>query len=405
MQAVGVVVEYNPFHNGHLHHVASARKQSQADVVIAVMSGSFLQRGEPALLSKWARTRMALASGVDIVIELPYAYSVQKAERFAEGAVKALDALGTSSINFGSEAGDIEAFKQLLTFMKTHQDPYHNAVRTYVKEGISYPAAQAKAFQSLNPDRNLLALSTPNNILGYHYVKALNDFNLRPSATTTPRTQSGYHDLSLGVGSIASATSIRKALMGEKDLKAIARVVPESTLAGLESYEAENGLFHTWENYFPYLQHRVLTASLAELASVYECEEGLEYRMRETIAGADSFSSWISQLKTKRYTHTRLQRLITHLLTNTTKEELDTIHSQKTLPYVRLLGMTADGKRYLNKQKKKMEIPLISRLAKVDGLMGKLDIRSSRVYCLAFPAKLGALRMKEEFSTTPIRME
>ncbi|WP_353626156.1 nucleotidyltransferase family protein [Bacillus sp. JCM 19041] len=207
MKAVGVVVEYNPFHNGHKHHLQMARIQSQADVVIAVMSGSFLQRGEPAIMSRWARTEMALSSGADIVVELPYAYSVQTATRFAEGAVYILSALGCTNLNFGSEAGDITPFKSLVSFMSKHKQSYDTHVQRFLKQGSSYPNASASAFALLEGSDQLLSLSKPNNILGFHYVQAIDTLHLAMEAETTLRIQSDYHDSTIKKGPIASATA------------------------------------------------------------------------------------------------------------------------------------------------------------------------------------------------------
>ncbi|HHY20854.1 MAG TPA: nucleotidyltransferase, partial [Bacilli bacterium] len=167
MKAVGIVVEYNPFHNGHLYHLQQTKVKSGADIVIAIMSGSFLQRGEPALVSKHARTKMALRAGIDLVIELPYAFSTQKAETFARGAVLLLDALQASEVCFGSEAGDITPFEQLIDFLRDREAEFNEQLKHFLQEGCSYPKANALAFSSLNPNKTMLDLSLPNNILGY----------------------------------------------------------------------------------------------------------------------------------------------------------------------------------------------------------------------------------------------
>src|SRR4051812_18291343 len=172
MKAVGIIVEYNPFHHGHAYHIKKAKETTGADLVIAAMSGNFLQRGEPALVSKWTRTEMALNGGVDLVFELPYSFAVQKADTFAKGAVSMLIAAGCDSICFGSESGNIEDFYHTYHFLKKHQLQYNHAIRQYMDQGNSYPKALSLAFQSLESTENIIDLSMPNNILGFQYVKA-----------------------------------------------------------------------------------------------------------------------------------------------------------------------------------------------------------------------------------------
>jgi predicted nucleotidyltransferase len=167
MKAVGVIVEYNPFHNGHAYHLQAAKELAQADLAIAVMSGNFLQRGEPALISKWYRTRMALLNGVDIVLELPYRFATQKAETFANGAVTILDAIGCHSLCFGSESGDISSFFETVDYLDTHKERFDEKIKMNIKSGVSYPKALSLSFQSLSSPENILSLDKPNNILGF----------------------------------------------------------------------------------------------------------------------------------------------------------------------------------------------------------------------------------------------
>lgn len=212
LKAVGLVVEYNPFHNGHLYHLEASKTASEADAVIAVMSGNFLQRGEPALVSKWARTKMALKQGADLVIELPYAYATQKAETFADGAISILEALGCSSVCFGSENGEISPFLETAELLNSHHAEYQQLVKQFMKEGMSYPSAQTSAFLALETDSRPLDLSLPNNILGFQYVRAIQKQKASIRPLTIKRTAAGYHDEDFNSSPIASATSIRKAL-------------------------------------------------------------------------------------------------------------------------------------------------------------------------------------------------
>ncbi|ERN53254.1 nucleotidyltransferase [Alkalihalophilus marmarensis] len=405
MKSVGVVVEYNPLHNGHAYHLQEARRMSQADVVVAVMSGSFLQRGEPAIISKWERAEMALHSGADVIVELPYAYSTQKAQTFAEGAVRILNHLKVDCINFGSEIGEIESFIRLVNFMHTHKDAWDELVRNQLQAGVSYPRACMEAFNSLDHHESILSLSEPNNILGYHYTKAIIDSDFNIEAQTTKRTSANYHDPKVTDHPIASATSIRKKVMSEKgDLTGIKHVVPYVSMNILERYQHEYGTFHSWDLYFPLLQFEIERSSIEQLREIYECEEGLEYRLKDTISNASNFKEWMEALKTKRYTWTRLQRLLTHVLTNTTKQEMKAITSEP-LPYIRLLGMNPKGKEYVNLIKKNLDCPLLSRFAKARGTMAAQDDRIGKIYAAPLAMKGNIAALKRDYTMSPIMIK
>lgn len=212
MKAVGIIVEYNPFHNGHSYHLQAAKEVAQADIVIAVMSGNFLQRGEPALVSKWYRTKMALLGGVDIVIELPYQFASQKAETFANGAISILDAIGCQALCFGSESGNISSFLETIDFLAVNQDIYDENIKRFIQTGVSYPKALSLSFQAMSSTNHLVDLAKPNNILGYQYIKALKQQKSLIKPLTIRRKNADYHDEHFATETIASATSIRKAL-------------------------------------------------------------------------------------------------------------------------------------------------------------------------------------------------
>ncbi|HET7658004.1 MAG TPA: nucleotidyltransferase family protein, partial [Bacillales bacterium] len=262
MKSVGLIVEYNPFHNGHYYHMQQSIRQTGAEVVIAVMSGYFLQRGEPALVSKWVRTRLALESGADIVVELPYAFSTGKAEIFANGAISLLTALKTDEVCFGSEEGSIEPFEHTVTFLEENRKPYEKKLKGFLSDGYSYPKAASLAFESFETDGSIADLSKPNNILGFHYVKAIHDQNSPVKASTIARTGAGFHDPDLNGQKIASATGIRNSIVlkGEP-LESIHNVVPAITYKLLKESFERYGVFHSWERLFPFLKYRLLTTA------------------------------------------------------------------------------------------------------------------------------------------------
>lgn len=403
MKAVGIVVEYNPFHNGHAYHLKQSRLISNADIVIAVMSGQFLQRGEPALLPKWQRAKMALSAGVDIVIELPYQFATQKADTFAFGAVSLLSQIGASVLCFGSESGEIEHFYHTLQFLKNNQEKYEEKIKAKMAQGMSYPSATSSAFLELDPNEKIIDLSKPNNILGFQYVKAINDIGINMRALTIPRTKAGYHDERFSSETIASATSIRKSLFTTGgSLSEINSYIPNTTAAVLENYYKTYKQFQRWENYWPFLKYRLLHTTGTELRNIYEVEEGLENRVIEAALTANSFEDFMNIVKTKRYTWTRLQRMCTHILTNTTFDEMN--ETMKEANYIRLLGMNDNGRRYLNQWKKHASIPLVSKLSSYHGDDIKLDIRASRVYALGAKEEVTQELLQMEYKQPPLYM-
>ncbi|MBP2240014.1 putative nucleotidyltransferase [Cytobacillus eiseniae] len=401
MNAVGVVVEYNPFHNGHHYHICEARKATNAEIVIAVMSGNFLQRGEPAFISKWTRTEMALKAGVDIVFELPYAFATQQANTFASGAVSILEAAGCRHLCFGSEDGQIDRFYQTLSFLEENNKEYQNKIKQYLHEGNSYPKASSLAFHALVPDEHLIDLSKPNNILGYQYIKSAKEQHASIQALTIARKNADYHDLHFSSESIASATSIRKVLSSKQtQISSIRQYVPESTFEGLIAYKEKYGLFHDWEHYWPFLKYRLVQSALNDLKKIYEIEEGLENRMQQAALQSEDFQHFMEKVKTKRYTWTRLQRACVHILTNTTKEEM--YLAEEKPKYLRLLGMTTNGQKYLNKYKSNLSLPLISRLSSTTSEQLFLDLRASRVYAMAASGIQQQKLLEKEFKQPPI---
>ncbi|MET3698102.1 predicted nucleotidyltransferase [Bacillus oleivorans] len=382
MKSAGVIVEYNPFHNGHLFHLNETKKITSSDVLIAVMSGNFLQRGEPALVSKWARTKMALRAGIDIVVELPYQFATQQAEIFANGAISILEALHCEAFAFGSESGKIDSFFYTFEKVEEKNQLLQTFIQEEVKRGSSYPKSVASAYATVLEGENTLDLSRPNNILGFHYIKALREQNGKMKPYTISRKNAQYHDVHFSSATIASATSIRKHIFERPDQNAeeIMQYVPPATFEELQNYHKVTGLFHSWELYWPYLQYRIQTASPEELRSIYEIEEGIEYRIKDASIESSSFHDFMNNLKTKRYTWTRLQRMCVHILTNTLKEEMS--KNDRLSPYIRLLGMSKKGQHYLNELKKDLELPLIANVKKEHATLLHLDLKAAKVYNL-----------------------
>ncbi|PEZ20290.1 hypothetical protein CN365_12250 [Bacillus cereus] len=401
-----MVVEYNPFHNGHLYHVQQTKKLTQSDIIIAVMSGPFLQRGEPALISKWYRTKMALANGVDLVVELPYVFATQKAETFANGAISILNALRVSEICFGSEDGQIENFYNTISVQKNEEETFNYLVKQFMDAGNSYAKATSDAFSHILTSEKNIDMSQPNNILGFQYMKAILSQNSSIQAQTIKRFASHYHDETFNDQHIASATSIRKQLFSEEgSFTTIEPFLPQATTSLLANYKQNYGILHNWEQYFSFFKYRLMTMSPGDLRHIYEIEEGLEHRILSKIQNSSSFYSFMEALKTKRYTWTRLQRACTHILTNTTKEEIRSANIEQHAPYIRLLGMSQKGQTYLSKNKKKIELPILTHTKTFDHAALDIEKKANSVYFFIMHEPLRTQLLKQDITHHPVRYD
>lgn len=379
MKACGLIVEYNPFHNGHVYHMEQAKKISKADCMITVMSGSFLQRGEPAIIDKFHRAEAALRTGIDIVLELPYVYAVQNSDIFANGAVEILNQIGVSNLCFGSESGNISYFINGYENYKEKEPMFKQELKLGLATGLSFPEASKLAYQRIGLSTTELDLAKPNNILGFSYIKAIMDQKLAIEPLTIQRTKNEFHDQMI-TDKIASATSIRKNLLENNEIDlSVKHTMPKTTIEQLCQYKESSGLWHTWENYFQLLQYRVLTMSLEELREIHGVNEGIEHRIMKTAIKATSLHHWIELIKTKRYTWTRIQRIFTHILTNTTKQEVQKVLNS-TIPYIRILGLTKNGQTYLNNKRKEITVPIVFGLKRNTNPMLAIEERATKAY-------------------------
>ncbi len=382
------------------------KKLTQSDIIIAVMSGPFLQRGEPALISKWYRTKMALANGVDLVVELPYIFATQKAETFANGAISILNALRVSEICFGSEDGQIENFYNTISVQKNEEETFNYLVKQFMDAGNSYAKATSDAFSHILTSEKNIDMSQPNNILGFQYMKAILSQNSSIQAQTIKRFASHYHDETFNDQHIASATSIRKQLFSEEgSFTTIEPFLPQATTSLLANYKQNYGILHNWEQYFSFFKYRLMTMSPGDLRHIYEIEEGLEHRILSKIQNSSSFYSFMEALKTKRYTWTRLQRACTHILTNTTKEDIRSANIEQHAPYIRLLGMSQKGQTYLSKNKKKIELPILTHTKTFDHAALDIEKKANSVYFSIMHEPLRTQLLKQDITHHPVRYD
>jgi len=371
MKTVGIVAEYNPFHNGHLYHLQRSRELTGADRVVVVMSGDFTQRGEPALVDKWARTEMALLAGADLVIELPVAYAMSSAEFFAFAAVRILDSLGVvDTICFGSEAGNIESLYPAAEILANEPDRYKSILRDTLSEGISYPAARQKALahyvkEKYGQDTVSSVLRNPNNILGVEYIKALIRLDSRITPSTIGRIGNDYNSTELS-GEFSSATSIRKVLSVNQWHQAKALLefsMPASSLSVLE-HEIELGRGPVFPSDFENLIISLLRRSSPDvIKGLPYMEHGLDNRFAMAAAKAGSFEELMELVCTRRYTATRIRRILFSLLIGLDKKKFDDFNSLGGPAYIRILGFNNKGRQLLSEIRGNTKLPLVTRAA------------------------------------------
>lgn len=382
MRVLGLIVEYNPFHNGHLYHLEQAKSMCNADFVVCVMSGNFIQRGEPAIINKWARTRMALQYGIDLVIELPVPYAMSSAEFFAYGAVKILNDIGVVDyLCFGSENADIDTFSTIADILIDEPESYKQILKQSLAKGISFPASRELALKNYLCEKGFqtfdieAVISSPNNILGIEYIKALKRLNSRIVPLSIKRINNSYNSTQI-TGSISSATSIRKligtgrsarapllAYATEADKKQLDMVLPANCLKILED-EFNSGRGPIYPNLYEQLVissiRRMTTEELKLLPYV---KEGMENRIKSAAAACGTLDELIENISTKRYTRTRVQRILSSLMTGFTSEEFDTFNKFGGPQYARILGLNNKGRQLLSKINKSSHLPIITKTA------------------------------------------
>ncbi|MGL4687671.1 MAG: nucleotidyltransferase [Fusobacteriaceae bacterium] len=338
LKAVGVVVEYNPFHNGHKHHLKGAVRVSHGDVVIAVMSGDYVQRGEPSFLNRWTKTKIALENGVDIVLELPSFYSTQNAEVFSIGAVGILNSLGVSSIVFGSECGDIEKLKKISLVGESLE--FKEKLLSELKRGKSYPIAYINSLKDMFPNIEIKS----NDILGIEYIKAESKLKNRIDMKCISRIGVEYNDVTVEQN-IASATGIRKKIFNMENIE---KYVPEESYSIIKEKIEGKKIIELKDFYF--LIRYEIVNNYSKLNKVQDIETGLENRLYKCALKYSCFEDFFENLMTKRYTKGRIQRVLIHILLGISEELTKNV--KEKIPYVRVLGFSENGQKYLSQLKK-----------------------------------------------------
>jgi len=383
MKILGIITEYNPFHNGHLYHLLKAKEITGADYVVAVMSGNFLQRGEPAIINKWARTKMALNAGIDLIIELPFVFSTQDANGFAFGAVKLLDSLQIIDyLCFGCETDNLDTLYSISNFLHIEPQEYKELIVYNCKSGYEFPKARSQTvcdyhrifgidgLEKISSLELSKLLKYPNNILALEYIKHLLNLKSKIKPAAIKRMGASYHQKNI-TGKISSATSIRNEILNnlsppKADLfmlnDKIKSTIPPSGFFVLERELREGRGPITLDSYRQYILATLRRMSLEDISGIQGVIEGLENRLKKASLKSYTVEQLINSIKTRRYTRTKIQRIILHIMMNLSKKDVKIFNRCGPL-YARILGFSKKGKTLLRTIKKNSSTSLISKLS------------------------------------------
>ena len=378
MHKIGIICEYNPFHNGHLYQIKKIKETYKDSLIIVCLSSCFMQRGEASILNKWDKTRLAIESGVDLVLELPFAFATQYQDIFAKGALTILNHLKIDTLIFGSECNDIELLKNLAS-VQLKDESYNYLVKRYLDLGLNYPTSLSKALFDISG----VKLDKPNDLLALAYIKEIikNNYDIKPFSI---RRTSDYHNSNLD-SDIVSASTIRKLL---KDGVNVNNYLPYNIYDYLSEIDEDK--------YFALLKYQIIN-NVDCLDKFQTVDEGIENRIIKYINMVNSKEELILKVKSKRYTYNKINRMFTHILTNFTKEDAKDLE----IEYLRVLGFNTRGKNYLNKIKKEIGIPIINKY--IPNMYKSLDIefRVSLIYSLILKDK-GDDFLKREYRNKPV---
>lgn len=358
MQAIGIIAEYNPFHNGHYYQIRTIKEKYPNHVIVLVMVGNYTERGEVAIIDKFSRTEIALNHGIDLVIELPYPFSTQSADYFAYGGITLLEELQVERVIFGSESNDLNTIKTIAE-AQIENNEFEKLVKIYSRLGKNYPTAIACAIKDLTGKE----IEEPNDLLGISYVKTIlkNKYKIIPE--TIKRTNS-YHSKELKTN-ISSGTAIREAL---KRNESVENQIPNDTTSYYNN-------IHKMDDYFDLLKYKILTEE--DLSKYQLVEEGIDKKLKREIQHSTNYDDFIKRIKSKRYTYNKLSRMLLHILCNFTKEKAKQWQKPE---YIRILGFNKKGRDYLNQIKKELTLPIISKITKNKNSMLQFELETTSIY-------------------------
>lgn len=361
MKIIGIIAEYNPFHNGHKYQIDKIREKYEDALIIICTSSSFTQRGDISILNKWEKTKCALNNGANIVLELPYIYSTQSSDTFAKYALKILNELKINKLCFGSEDNDIDKLYKVAD-TQINNKQFDTKVKEHLDNGINYPTALNNALKELIQ----IEITKPNDLLGVSYIKEIlkNKYNIKPF--TIKRTND-YHDIENN-SNIVSASNIRERLLNNED---ISSKVPQDVYEILKNKKIKN-------KYFEYLKYKIISEQ--DLNKFLDVDEGLHTRIKDQIQKSNNLEELIQNIKTKRYTYNKISRMLNHILCSLTKEE----NNIQELEYIRILGFDSKGKEYLSKIKKDIKTPILNKYDTKKYKTLEIEKRVTDIYSLIY---------------------
>lgn len=407
MRIAGIIVEYNPMHNGHVYHINKTKELTGCDYVVAVMSGNFNQRGIPSIVDKWTKTKMALLNGVDIVLELPCVYSLSSAEFFSSGAVSLLNSLGIiDSICFGSESGDIKLLDNISEVLTNEPIEFKELLKNHLDTGITFPKARSLALNEYLESHSLwthedleIQLNSSNNILGIEYLKSLKKYQSSIKPYTLHREGGSYNSQTINKASFSSATSIRATIKNHHSFKSIADHVPQSVLEELIRLDSMNYVFADESMIYPYIKYKNAIADKNSLELLPDVSEGLHNKISSSIFNSSDYEQCINLIKSKRYAYTRISRILCQYYLGLQNYNLDAMR-RTPCPYARLLGFNQRGTELLKHIKNNSAVPLYSKLPKDKHPILEVDLLATRGYSILNPF----IRHNEDLLTSPLRV-
>ena len=378
MDKIGIICEYNPFHNGHIYHLEKIKEMFPDSFITLVLSASFTERGEFSYLTKWDKTRIALKYKIDLVVELPFIFTVRSADLFAYYAVSMLEKLKMDYLIFGSETDDVDTLKNLVSAMLYNKD-YDKLVKKYLDLGNNYPASCMKALYNLTN----VNINNSNDLLGISYIKTifLNDYKIKP--LTIKRTNN-YLAKEI-TNDISSATSIREYYLNNQDIDKTIPDITKQYLTIKKNYQ---------EKYFSILKYKLIN-EINDLNKDLDVVEGIDTRIKKVILKSNTLKELIDNIKTKRFTYNKLNRMFLHILFNFEKKD-----SKQDLNYIRILGFNQKGRLYLKTIKNDLDIPLITNYKDIDDFVLKFELKVTILYLTIIDRED---LIKEELKSIPIK--
>ncbi|OHW62663.1 hypothetical protein EUAN_04470 [Andreesenia angusta] len=411
MKTVGLITEYNPFHKGHLYHLEKSKFLTKSEYSVSIMSGNFLQRGEPALIDKYKRAKMAVENGVDLVVELPFAFACQSAEHFAFGAVKVLDAMNSvDCISFGSEAGSLKHLNMIADILIEEPTEYVATLKKHLGEGHSFPKARELSLLSYFSDESKEdmseIISSSNNILGIEYIKALKRLKSHIEPFTIERVSSRYNDSDLR-DEISSATAIRNTFFSSGKLSSVESAVPPDSYSAMQEFLDSNSTFNKLENFSDILLYLIRTSDEATRGNVLDLDRDLSNRLYKSLRVSNSIREVLEHTKTKRYAMSRIKRVLIHMLLGLYRDDFRSFMDSETR-YIRVLASNQKGFEILRKTRDNSDLCIINKMSDskliedtVALKMLEFDTKASDLYYLGLSKHSSLLRFDTDYTTTP----